>query len=80
MKLSSWLPRIVRLKLELSLVENYRGECLLTKMLPCLYDEGFRTVAIEPGWSNPVTREVFPVDLTCFRVERTCVQAATTDR
>jgi len=42
--------------------------------------EGFRTVAIEPGWSNPATREVFQVDVTCFRVERALVQTAATNR
>jgi FkbM family methyltransferase len=64
------LPRVVGMKLELSLVENYRGETLLTEMLPLIYDLGYRAVSIERAWGNEKTQEIFQVDLTCFRVER----------
>jgi FkbM family methyltransferase len=64
------LPRIVGMKLELSLVENYLGETLLTEMLPMLYDLGYRAVCIERAWGNDSTQEIFQVDVTCFRVER----------
>ena len=64
------MPRIVGLRLELSLVENYRGESLLVEMLPMLYALGFRAVAIETAWANPTTRELFQVDVTCFRTDR----------
>lgn len=67
------LPRIVGMKLELSLVENYRGECLLTEMLPILYGFGFRPVSIERAWGNDKTQEIFQIDITCYRVE--CAQA-----
>ena len=63
------LPRIVGMKLELSLVENYRGETLITEMLPMLYDVGYRVVSIERAWGNESTQEIFQVDVTCFRVE-----------
>jgi FkbM family methyltransferase len=66
----STLPRILGLKLELSLVENYSGESLLVEMLPLLYSLGFRAVAIEPAWVNRTTGEIFQVDLTCFRTDR----------
>jgi FkbM family methyltransferase len=65
------LPRILGLKLELSLVENYSGESLLVEMLPFLYSLGFRAVTIEPAWINRTTGEIFQVDLTCFRTDRT---------
>lgn len=64
------LPRIVGMKLELSLVENYRGESLLMDMLPLIYSLGFRAVAIEKAWANESTRELVQVDVTCFRTER----------
>jgi hypothetical protein len=69
------LPRIVGMKLELSLIENYRGETLLTEMLPILYDLGYRAVSIERAWGNETTREIFQVDVTCFRVDRIQPQA-----
>lgn len=66
----SSLPRVVGMRLEASLVENYKGESLLTEMLPLLSDLGFRVVAIDRGWDNESTGEIFQVDVTCFRVER----------
>lgn len=61
------IDRIVGLKIEMSLVENYEGETLLSEMLPYLYGLGFRLVYFENGWSNNVSRELYQVDGVFFR-------------
>lgn len=63
------LQRVVGLKIELSLVENYKGEVLLADMLPFLYDLGFRLVGFENGWSNARSGELYQVDAILFRTE-----------
>jgi FkbM family methyltransferase len=63
------LNRVVGLKIELSLVENYKGETLLADMLPFLYGLGFRPVSFENGWSNPRTGELYQLDCILFRTD-----------
>ena len=61
------LGRVVGLKIEMSLVENYTGEKLLSSMLPRLYELGFRVTQFENGWSNAHTGELYQVDAVLFR-------------
>ena len=63
----SCIDRVVGMKIELSLVENYKGETLFLEMLPFLYSLGFRLVCFENGWGNSVTGELYQVDCTLFR-------------
>ncbi len=64
------LDRAVGMRIELSIMRNYDGEPLICEMLPYLYELGFRVCAIEEGWSNRTTQEVYQVDATLFRTER----------
>lgn len=64
------LPRIVGLKIEMSVVKSYRDEPLIYDMLPYLYDLGFKLTGIEAAWSNRVTQEVYQVDGFLFRSDR----------
>jgi FkbM family methyltransferase len=68
--IGSELPRVIGLKLEMSLVENYRGELLMTDMLPYLKTMGFQLVEFENGWSNENTGEMYQVDGVFFRTDR----------
>ncbi|MEM6794096.1 MAG: FkbM family methyltransferase, partial [Acidobacteriota bacterium] len=43
------LDRVVGIKCEMSVVENYRDETLMTEMFPYLYDLGFRLLHVEGG-------------------------------
>lgn len=62
--------KIVGMRLELGLVESYRGESLLYDVLPSMYRQGFRAVAMEPAWVNDKTDELLQMNVTLFRVER----------
>jgi FkbM family methyltransferase len=64
------LPRVVGMKIEMSLVRSYQDEPLIGDMLPYLYGLGFRLSGIEAGWSNPTTQEVYQVDGFLFRPDR----------
>ena len=64
------LSKIVGIRLELGLVESYRGESLLYDVLPSMYRQGFRAVAMEPAWVNDKTDELLQMNVTLFRVER----------
>ena len=64
------LERVIGLKLEMSLVENYRGELLMRDMLPFLERMGFHLVEFENGWSNEKTGEMYQVDGVFFRTDR----------
>jgi FkbM family methyltransferase len=68
--IGSELPRVIGLKLEMSLVENYRGELLMAEMLPRLKNMGFHLVEFENGWSNEKTGEMYQVDGVFFRTDR----------
>ncbi|MBS0152810.1 MAG: FkbM family methyltransferase [Nitrospira sp.] len=68
--IGSELPRIIGMKLEMSLVENYRGELLMVDMLPRLKNMGFHLVEFENGWSNEKTGEMHQVDGVFFRTDR----------
>jgi FkbM family methyltransferase len=64
------LPRVIGLKLEMSLVENYRGELLMVDMLSRLKNLGFHLVEFENGWSNENTGEMYQVDGVFFRTDK----------
>ncbi|MBX3347443.1 MAG: FkbM family methyltransferase [Nitrospira sp.] len=64
------LQRVIGLKVEMSLVENYCGEVLLRDMLPFLEQKGFHVVEFENGWSNEKTGEMYQVDGVFFRTDR----------
>lgn len=61
------LHRVIGIKIEMSLVENYVGEMLMFEMLPFLYHLGFKPVSIENGWANPQTGELYQIDCILFR-------------
>jgi FkbM family methyltransferase len=61
------IARVVGMKIEMSMVENYAGEKLLTSMIPRLYELGFRVTQFENGWSNSRTGELYQVDAVLFR-------------
>ena len=63
------LPRVVGLKIEMSIVETYENEILIYEMLPYLYSLGFRLMGIEAAWSNRATQEVYQVDGFLFRAD-----------
>ncbi len=63
------LDRVIGMKVELSLVENYKGELLLNDMLPFLHELGFRSVSFENGWRNTNSGELYQVDYIVFRTE-----------
>jgi FkbM family methyltransferase len=64
------LPRVVGMKIEMSLIENYEGETLVHDMLPSLYALGFRLTGLEIAWPDPDTQEIFQVDGLLFRTDR----------
>jgi len=68
--IGSELPRVIGIKLEMSLVENYRGELLMVEMLSRLRNMGFHLVEFENGWSNEKTGEMYQVDGVFFRTDR----------
>ena len=68
--IGSELPRVIGLKLEMSLVENYCGELLMVEMLPRLKNMGFHLVEFGNGWSNEKTGEMYQVDGVFFRTDR----------
>ena len=70
------LPRIVGMKVEMSLVRNYENELLIQDMLPFVYSLGFRLMGIEPAWGNVTTEELFQVDAILFRPEKHRGQAS----
>lgn len=74
--IGSELPRVIGLKLEMSLVENYRGELLLRDMLPFLEHMGFHLVELENGWSNETTGEMYQADGVFFRTDRSANSGA----
>lgn len=74
--IGSELPRVIGLKLEMSLVENYRGELLLGDMLLYLKTMGFHLVEFENGWSNETTGEMYQVDGVFFRTDRLAATGA----
>jgi len=62
------LHKVIGMKIEMSLVQNYEGETLLTEMLPFLYGLGFRAVCFENGWENNQTGELYQVDCILCRI------------
>ena len=63
------LAKVIGMKVELSLVENYAGEPLLNDMLPFLCNLGFRSVSFENGWGNANSGELYQVDCIVFRTD-----------
>jgi FkbM family methyltransferase len=61
------MPRIVGLRVELSVSSCYHEEPSMFEMLDYLYGLGFRLCAIEEAWSDRRTREVFQMDGVFFR-------------
>lgn len=62
------LPRVVGVRVEMSVSRCYEDEPLLSEMINYLYELGFRLCAVDEAWSDPRTREVFQVDGVFFRV------------
>ena len=62
------MPRIIGVRIELSVSQCYEQEPSMYEMMTYLYDLGFRLCAIEEAWSNSQTREVYQMDAVFFRV------------
>ena len=62
------MPRIIGVRIELSVSQCYEQEPSMNEMMTYLYDLGFRLCAIEEAWSNSQTREVYQMDAVFFRV------------
>ena len=62
------IPRVVGVRVELSVSQCYENEALMVEIIDCLYGLGFRLCAIDEGWSDRRTREVFQMDAIFFRV------------
>ena len=65
---SQTMPRIIGVRIELSVSQCYEQEPSMSEMMTYLYDLGFRLCAIDEAWSNPQTREVYQLDAVFFRV------------
>lgn len=63
------LPRVVGMRVEMSLLRCYEGEPLMCDMLPYLDGLGFKLTGIEPAWSDRATQEIYQVDGVFFRPE-----------
>ena len=63
------MPRIVGVRIELSVAQCYEDEPLMPEMIDYLYGLGFRLCAISEAWSDARTREVFQLDGVFFRGE-----------
>jgi FkbM family methyltransferase len=64
------LDRVVGMKIEMSLVENYYGEMLYADMIAYLAKLGYRPVSIRDGWRDHRTKELYQVDGVFFRTDR----------
>lgn len=64
------LDRVIGMKIELAVVENFKGEKLIHQMLPLLYTLGFRLHGMAPGFSNGTTQEIYQVDGFLFRPDK----------
>jgi len=61
------LKSIKGLQLELSLVELYQGETLITEMLNIIKDLGFTIYSLEPGFYDKTTGQLLQVDGVFYR-------------
>jgi hypothetical protein len=48
--------------MEMSLVPLYEGELLFDEMYMLMSEKGYRLIAIEPGFLDQVTGQIFQVD------------------
>lgn len=65
---SQTMPRVIGVRIELSVSPCYEDEPSIFEMINYLHDSGFRLCAIEEAWSNSRTREVYQMDAVFFRV------------
>lgn len=65
------IPRIVGLRVELSVSRCYENEPSMFEMMDYLYALGFRLCAVDEAWSDTRTREVFQMDAV-FSGARRC--------
>lgn len=61
------LKSIRGLQLELSMIELYKGEILITEMLNVVYDLGFTIYSLEPGFYNKNSGQLLQVDCIFYR-------------
>ena len=59
----SSLARVVGIKTEMSIVQNYLDEATMLDLIPLLDAHGFSPVFIEEGWRNPHSGELLQCDL-----------------
>lgn len=57
------LERVVAIKTEMSIVQNYCDESTIIELLPLLHSHGFSPVFIEEGWRNPRSGELLQCDI-----------------
>jgi len=56
------------LQLELSMIELYKGETLITEMLSLISDLGFTILSLEPGFYDKNTGQLLQVDGIFYRI------------
>jgi len=61
------LKKTKGLQLELSMVELYKGETLITEMLNIIKEKGFTIYSLEPGFYDKNTGQLLQVDGIFFR-------------
>jgi len=64
------LDRVVGMRVELSVVQSYENEPLMSEMLSHMYGLGYRLCGVEEAWSNQRSQEVFQIDAMLFRTEK----------
>lgn len=63
------LPRIDIVQLEMSLAPLYEGQPTLVGLLELMFNEGYQLVALEQGFTDPLTGHVLQVDGIFLRVD-----------
>jgi FkbM family methyltransferase len=65
--LVKWSHAIEVISTELSLASLYEGQCGFSEMFRRIEERGYRCTSIEPGFTDPRTREMLQVDATFER-------------
>lgn len=60
------LDKVAGMKIELSIIKQYKEEKDIFELLPYLLNKGFSVYTIEEGWRNPQTNELLQVDIILF--------------
>ncbi len=64
--------KIVGIKIETSIIKQYKNESDIYEILPFLIEKGFAVFSFEDGWRNPNTNELLQVDIFLFNKSKFC--------